>query len=133
QSHFSPCLCDSVAELVFHHHDRPEARIDLWMPELFGRTNGIQTYSAFLLEALQQIPLDVRLKCRIFLKHDQKYPDGVTRVPGFNYHFSGAWPLRFRTHAFAAGILKSGVRQRPHLIMATHLHFAAAAYWLKKL
>jgi glycosyltransferase involved in cell wall biosynthesis len=99
------------------------------MPEIFGRVGGIQTYSAFVLEALKQL----RFSCSVFLKHDLSYPSGFCAPPNFSYHFSGAWPASIRTQAFASKVLGMGAWQRPHLIIATHLNFAAAAYWLKKL
>lgn len=99
------------------------------MPEIFGRVGGIQTYSAFLLEALKQ----PHFKCSVFLKHDPNYPTGFSASPNFNYHFSGAWPSSLRTQAFATKVLSMGAWEQPNLIIATHLNFAAAAYWLKSL
>jgi glycosyltransferase involved in cell wall biosynthesis len=107
----------------------PNRRIHLWMPEIFGRVGGIQTYSAFLLEALKQ----PHFKCSVFLKHDPNYPPGFSASPNFSYHFSGAWPSSIRTQAFATKVLSLGAWEQPNLIIATHLNFAAAAYWLKSL
>src|SRR2546423_822208 len=107
----------------------PSRRIHLWMPEIFGRVGGIQTYSAFLLETIREL----HFKCSVFLKHDPGYPTGFSAPPNFRYHVSGAWPLSLRTEAFATKVLSIGAWQHPNLIIATHLNFAPAAYWLKKL
>jgi glycosyltransferase involved in cell wall biosynthesis len=48
------------------------------------------------------------------------------------FHFSGDWSLPLRTQAYAISLFATGIARRPHLIVTTHLHFAPAAHWLKK-
>jgi glycosyltransferase involved in cell wall biosynthesis len=103
----------------------------LWFPNLFGFKGGIQVYSAFLLQALQNLyPLG---QYDVFLKHDIQITPGFSYLPDTRFHFSGAWFLKVRTPIFAAQIVSKGFEQRPDLIIATHLNFTVAAHRLKQL
>jgi len=101
----------------------------LWMPGLFDSKGGIQTYSSFLLQALKQ--LYPELHADVFLMHDR----GWSRLENSNpqFHFTGRLPAPLRTPAFAAKAFVAGIKQRPDLIISTHLNFALVAYWLKRL
>ena len=110
--------------------DNP-TRIQLWFPDLFDSKGGIQVYSAFLLEALQNIYPEVNYE--VLLKHDTRLSKYLLFHPNTKFHFSGTWPLSLRTFAFAAKIIGSGLWQRPSLVITTHLNFTVAAYWLKRL
>ncbi len=103
------------------------------MPGLFDFKGGIQTYSGFLLQALQQLnseshsdsPIDV------FLMHDR--PRSLSADDHSRFYFSGHVPSRFRAPTFASTALAAGIQQRPDLVISTHLNFTVAAYWLKRL
>lgn len=103
----------------------------LWVPNIFDFKGGIQVYSAFFIQALQSIGRDV--KCDIFLMHDTR------RLPNFlsgnntRFHLNGLYPLPIRKLAFTADILGHGLWKKPSLVIATHLNFTVAAYWLKRL
>lgn len=104
-------------------------RFHLWIPNLFEFKGGIQTYSAFFLQALQNIDPDATYD--IFVKHDTKsLPDFPHTI---NFHCSGTVPLSLRTPAFAAQILTQALFHRPDLIISTHLNFTPVAYLLKRL
>ena len=105
--------------------------IHLWLPDIFEFKGGIQTYSALFLEALQS--LYPKHKYHVFLKHDTCAKKYFTFLRDTQFHFAGTWPLALRTPIFAAQILGHGLWQRPNLIIATHLNFTMAAYWLKHL
>ena len=107
------------------------SHLQLWIPDLFKSKGGIQVYSAFLLEAIQNIYPNV--KSDVFLKNDTPSPEYLSFQPNINFNFSGCCPLTLRTPAFAAKITGSGIRQRPNLVITTHLNFTVAAYWLKRL
>jgi glycosyltransferase involved in cell wall biosynthesis len=104
--------------------------IHLWIPDLFNFKGGIQVYSAFLLEALESFYPDINYD--IFLKHDTHSECDFLYKNNTNFHFSGVWPLFLRTPAFAAQIIGRGLWERPNLVITTHLNFAVAAYWLKR-
>jgi glycosyltransferase involved in cell wall biosynthesis len=105
--------------------------LHLWIPNMFQFKGGIQTYSAFFLEALQSLYPD--LDYHVFLKHD------TFSLPDFNFladtkfHFAGTVPSSFKTLFFATQIFGYGLWQRPNLIISTHLNFTIAAYWLKRM
>jgi len=107
----------------------PSPSLHLWTPGLFDFKGGIQTYSGFLLQALNEIEPD--LATDVFLMHDrgsQQTPSTRTR-----FHFTGQVPSRWRAPAFAAQALAAGMGQRPDLVISTHVNFTVAAYWLKRL
>lgn len=105
--------------------------IHLWIPNLFNLKGGIQVYSAFFIKALESVYPNVNYD--IFLKHDTHYERDLLYTKNADFHFAGAWPLSVRTPAFAAQIIGRGLWQRPNLVITTHLNFAVAAYWLKRL
>lgn len=104
----------------------------LWLPNIFEFKGGIQVYSNFLLEALEV--LDFNMKYEVFLKHDSGLSlDSNSLIDmDVKFHFAGGWPLSLRTPAFVAQIMGNGLKQRPDLILSTHLNFTIAAYWLKR-
>jgi|GEM_PF-3509041 len=105
--------------------------IHLWIPNMFEFKGGIQVYSAFLLDALQQLKLNVDYD--VFLKHDTQTTGDVPARANTRFHFAGSYPLPVRTAAFASQILAQGVFQKPQLVISTHINFAPAAYRLKQL
>jgi len=100
------------------------------MPDIFDFKGGIQIYSAFLLKALQSLRADASYT--VCLKHDTCPSADVSILPQTRFHCAGNWPLRLRTFFFAGQLLGLGLRQRPDLVIATHINFAQAAYWLKR-
>lgn len=105
--------------------------IHLWLPNIFEFKGGIQVYSAFFLQALQaSFP---QWRYDVFIKHDCQADPSFERSPLTQFHCSGEWDLPLRTPAFALNILSQGWTAKPDLIIATHLNFTLAAYWLKRL
>ena len=105
--------------------------IHLWLPNLFEFKGGIQVFSAFLLEVLENIYSETNYN--VFLKHDTKVVGEYQFSNRTKFHFSGKWHHKIRTPAFAAQLISSGIRLRPDLIITSHLNFTEAAYCLKKL
>lgn len=105
-------------------------KIDLWIPSLFESNGGIQAYSSYFVAALQSIAPSSQF--RIFLKHD--LPDRIVDKNNsrLTYYCSGKTPLKLRTPAYALQILQQGFQDPPDLIIATHLNFTSAAWYLKK-
>ncbi|MFB2935440.1 glycosyltransferase family 4 protein [Aerosakkonemataceae cyanobacterium BLCC-F154] len=104
--------------------------IHFWIPNIFEFKGGIQTYSAFLVEALQSLYPDK--KYEVFLKHDTCSSPDFSFLENTRFHFAGSLPLRFRTFFFAAQILTNSFYKKPNLVITTHLNFSIAAYWLKR-
>ncbi|WP_019499470.1 glycosyltransferase [Pseudanabaena sp. PCC 6802] len=105
--------------------------LHLWFPNIFEFKGGIQVYSAFLLEALQNLYPQVTYD--IFLKHDSGCPPNLAAIANSKFHFSGTWPSALRTVAFATHISGHALWQRPCLIISSHVNFTVAAYLLKRL
>jgi glycosyltransferase involved in cell wall biosynthesis len=103
----------------------------LWFPNIFGYKGGIQVYTDFFLRALQS--LYPQSQYDVFLKHDIQTKVDIPYLPQTQFHFAGRWLLKLRTLLFAAQIISQGFQKRPDLIIATHLNFTVAAYWLKRL
>ena len=102
--------------------------LHLWTPGLFDFKGGIQTYSGFLLQALEQ--LDPAIQTDAFFMHDRSQQQSDYRS---RCHFMGNVSPRLRAPVFAANVLATGMRQHPDLVISTHLNFTVAAYWLKRL
>ncbi|MEQ9372289.1 MAG: glycosyltransferase [Coleofasciculus chthonoplastes F3-SA18-01] len=103
--------------------------IHIWIPNIFEFKGGIQVYSEFLLKNLQS--LYPNRYYEVFLKHDTRAsPDCLKST---RFHCAGTFSLALRTLVFAAQILGHGLWQHPNLVIATHLHFTKAAYWLKRM
>lgn len=103
----------------------------LWFPNIFEFKGGIQVYSVFLLEALQSLFPDS--KYEVCLKHDTHSLPNFSFLKKTGFSFAGTWPLPLRTVVFATQICSFGFWRRPSLIIATHLNFTIAAYWLKRI
>ncbi len=105
--------------------------VHVWVPNLYRFSGGIQTYSTFLAEALENCQAD--LKFSLFSKHDFNPSTRSQNLPTYPLHGTGAWPTALRTAAFSGQLVWSSLRQRPNLILSTHLNFISIAYWLKRL
>ncbi len=97
---------------------------------MFEFKGGIQTYSQFFLQALQALRPDWRYE--VFLKHDRKLPSQHPFLSNTRFQFAGMAPLPLRTLVYALQLLLGGSRQRPQLIITTHLNFTPVARWLKQ-
>lgn len=103
-------------------------RIHLWTPGLLDFKGGIQTYSGFLLRALEQI--DRNLQIDVFSLHDR--PGKRSEMFRSPFHCTGQIPARLRIPAFAANATVAALQQRPDLIISTHLNLTIAADWVKQ-
>ncbi len=111
--------------------NKKDYKLHLWLPDIFAFKGGIQVYSAFLLQAIQNIYQEADRS--VFLKHDRDCGNNSLYLPDTNFHFAGKISLPWRTPFFAAQLIAYGIWQKPDLIITTHLNFAVAAYWLKRL
>ena len=102
-------------------------KFHLRLPNIFGFKGGIQVYSAFFLQAIQNIY--PQSKYNIFLKHDVKTSADIPYLAHTNFHFAGAFPLKIRTPIFAAQMLTQGLLQRPNLVISTHLNFTIISFY----
>ncbi|PYV69438.1 MAG: glycosyltransferase [Acidobacteria bacterium] len=104
-------------------------KVHVWMPDYVSAMGGIQALSRFLVRALRECLPDAEIV--VFTKNDRSVPDPeentVTR-----FSTVGWWAPSQRTAAFTVELLRCAVRQRPDLIITTHVNFTPIAHWLKK-
>ena len=107
------------------------AKIYLWLPNMFEFKGGIQVYSSFFIEALQQINNSARYD--VFLKHDTQVSNEYLHQKNIRFHFAGKSPMKLRTAIFAGQLLGYGIFKNPDLIISGHLHYTVVADYLKRL
>jgi glycosyltransferase involved in cell wall biosynthesis len=98
--------------------------LHIWAPDLFSATGGIQAFSRYFIGAVCTESLS---NCfRALIKND--LPDDIPdKLAPLNFNVYGHWPLRLRSARFAAGCLRHAWRERPGLIVSTHLNFGPLA------
>jgi glycosyltransferase involved in cell wall biosynthesis len=98
--------------------------IHIWAPDLFSTTGGIQAFSRYLIDAVRAGASSKYF--RALIKND--LPDDIPdkrALHSFNAY--GNWPLRLRSARFALGCMRHAWRERPGLIVSTHLNFGPLA------
>jgi glycosyltransferase involved in cell wall biosynthesis len=98
--------------------------IHIWAPDLFSTTGGIQAFSRYLIDAVRAEAFSKYF--RALIKND--LPDDIPDKRALhNFNAYGNWPLRLRSARFASGCLRYAWRERPGLIVSTHLNFGPLA------
>jgi glycosyltransferase involved in cell wall biosynthesis len=107
-------------------------RIHVWLPDVFEYKGGIQVYSAFFIQALEQVlPNSDRL---IFLKNDVETTNDIRFAPQTKFKFTGRWRSSFlHTPIFAFQVFWATLWQRPDLIICGHINFSPLAFYIFKL
>jgi glycosyltransferase involved in cell wall biosynthesis len=104
--------------------------IHFWVPDWHGQKGGIQVYSSFVIAALKELRPD--LGCEVFIKNDDHPAPPESIAANWRIRSAGSWPRFTRTAAYSAQIGLLGYLRQPCLVIATHLHFAPVARWLKR-
>ncbi len=100
------------------------------MPDLFSSVGGIQSFSRHFLGALDGEVSSEGI--RVLLKND--LPVAVRCDDGFRHvNVYGHWPPPFRTPRFASECLRRAWRERPRLVVSTHLNFGPVAQIVREL
>jgi len=107
------------------------APIHLWAPDVCDGSGGIQALSRKYVKALRQTfpgrPVTVLIKNDLPPADDSLWREGVT------FRSVWRWPRRLRTLAYGLMGLWYGLREKPDLILAMHLHFLPVPVLLKSL
>jgi glycosyltransferase involved in cell wall biosynthesis len=98
--------------------------IHIWIPDLFSFTGGIQAFSRYLINAVQAEPLASPVRGVIKSDMPSDIPDGQAAEM---FSGCGHWPARLRSPRFALECLRHVWRERPKLIVSTHLNFGPIA------
>ena len=101
-------------------------KIHVWLPGIFDYKGGIQIYSAFLVQALEQV-LPNSNRC-IFLKNDRPKTDDLRFDRQTEFHFAGQWDSTpWHTAFFASQVLRAAIFNKPDLIICGHVNFSPLA------
>jgi glycosyltransferase involved in cell wall biosynthesis len=101
-----------------------KSAIHVWVPDLFSTTGGIQAFSRYLIDAVRAEAFSKYFSALI--KND--LPDDIPdKWALHNFNAYGNWPLRLRSARFALGCMRQAWRERPGLIVSTHLNFGPLA------
>ena len=101
-----------------------KSAIHVWVPDLFSTTGGIQAFSRYLIDAVRAEAFSKYFSALI--KND--LPDDIPDKRALhNFNAYGNWPLRLRSAGFALGCMRQAWRERPGLIVSTHLNFGPLA------
>ena len=101
-----------------------KSAIHIWVPDLFSTTGGIQAFSRYLIDAVRAEAFSKYFSALI--KND--LPDDIPdKWALHNFNAYGNWPLRLRSARFALGCMRQAWRERPGLIVSTHLNFGPLA------
>ncbi|MEA5628319.1 glycosyltransferase family 4 protein [Nostoc sp. UHCC 0251] len=106
----------------------------LIFPNIFDFKGGIQVYSTFLLQALQDVYPEADYD--VFLKYDKqnlKHQQNLQFLTSTRFHYFGALPRLLQTIFFATKIIILAILQRPSIVISTHVNYATACYFLKLL
>jgi glycosyltransferase involved in cell wall biosynthesis len=106
-------------------------KIHVWIPDYESAVGGIQVFSRFLVRALGDCLPSARLT--VLSKNDNCFPLLPPRRPPSAFYCSGWWPIGIRTAAFTCQLMTRALKERPDLIVSTHVNFTPAAMSLKRL
>jgi glycosyltransferase involved in cell wall biosynthesis len=104
-------------------------KIHVWVPDYAATSGGIKVFSRWLVRGLRELLPAASIV--VFSKNDTSYPDS-TQEPADEVNPFGWWSPRQRTIAFASTLFIRAARDRPDLIISTHVNFAVAARMLQR-
>lgn len=102
--------------------------IHVWVPDLFSTTGGIQAFSQRFIEALTSQPLSASIRATVKNDLCKDSPVGTS----YQVKVCGQCAPYLRSQYFAWECLQGIWRERPALIVSTHLHFGPLAKLAKK-
>jgi glycosyltransferase involved in cell wall biosynthesis len=105
-----------------------QKRFYLIFPNIFGFKGGIQVYSAFLLQALQQLYPEAYYD--VFLKYDSRIPKQTQFLSQTKFHGFGDFERWIQNLLITLKIIILGFYQKPHLMILTHINYGVLGYIL---
>ena len=106
-------------------------RFTLVFPNIFGFKGGIQVYSAFLLEGLQELYPEAEYD--VFLKYDRCVLPHLKFLPQTRFHCFGRFPRFLQSILLAIFAIGTTICKPPELTICTHVNYTVVFYWLKRL
>ncbi|MBW4425070.1 MAG: glycosyltransferase family 4 protein [Nostoc desertorum CM1-VF14] len=117
---------------MFKKTARSKRHFYLIFPNIFDFKGGIQVYSTFFLQALQDVYPEAVYD--VFLKYDKRNLRQQQNLPFLTstiFHYFGDLPRLLQTILFATKIIVLAIFQRPTIVISTHVNYATACYVLK--
>ena len=96
-------------------------RLHLWVPEWAG-PGGIQAYSRNLVQACAELLPDTEITLLV-----RNGPLAADIPPGVRTRTTGHAPERWRRFVYGILLATTTLKERPDLVLITHLHFAPLA------
>lgn len=102
--------------------------IHVWVPDLFSTTGGIQAFSQHFIKALnlEMVDTDIRVVVKNDLLEDLPEDNSDNQ-----FSVCGHCSPRLRTPSFALKCWLQAWRERPRLLISTHLHFGPLAQLIR--
>ncbi len=108
----------------------PPRVIHIWVPDIDSAKGGIQAFSRFFVRAVTEVFPTARVA--VFSKNDPAPPERELSARSVRFDCTGWWPAGQRTVAFTRLLVANALRERPDLIVSTHVNFAQVGHWLRK-
>src|SRR5437764_8828003 len=105
-------------------------KIHVWVPDYASAIGGIQTFSRFIVRALRDVFPDSEIA--VFSKNDTSYPDPASD-PADSFTPMGWWTPKLRTLEFAWKLFQSAAKERPDVVVTTHVNLVLGDHVLQKL
>lgn len=105
--------------------------IHIWVPDIESTKGGIQAFSRFFIRAVADVFPDATVA--VFSKNDPAPPERELSARPMRFDCTGWWPSKQRTVAYGRLLVTNASRERPDLIVSTHVNFAPVGRSLQKL
>ncbi len=118
---------------MFKKSAKNKRHFHLIFPNIFDFKGGIQVYSKFLLQALQDVYPEADYD--VFLKYD-KYnlkQQNLQFLTSTRFHYFGDLPRLLQTIFYTTKILIFAILQHPTIVISTHVNYTTACYVVKLL
>jgi len=102
----------------------------LVFPNMFGFKGGIQVYSAFLLQAWQQLYPEAQYD--VLLKYDREIPLSHDFLPQTRFWGFGRFPRWMQSLLLALTLMKLSLQKPPQLMICTHVNYSVVFHWIKQ-
>lgn len=104
--------------------------VQIWIPDCDAAAGGIQMFTRFFIRAVADCLPEAEIV--VLSKNDVSLPQLPKHKRPIRFICTGWWPERWRTPLFTSRLVREVWRQRPDLILSTHVNFTPIADWLKR-
>ncbi len=105
--------------------------IHIWVPDFESSNGGIQSFSRFFIRAIRELLPGADIL--ILSKNDATTPPSISQSRKVRFDCCGWWSQWERTAAYTLQLTSYALRERPAVILSTHVNFLRVARWLKSI